>query len=280
MGKPLVSIIVVCTNNRNDLDGCLSSVYDSDYKNLEAIVIDNDSRDGSVAFVEEKFPQARVIRNGENIGFTRSNNKGIRSARGEYVFLLNPDTVVEPACIGILVDAMEKDKGAGICGAKMLLEYERKIINSIGHNVNRIFYGWDRGCFELDKGQYDESMRVPSVCNGAALYRKSIFDDIGFFDERFFVYCDDLDYGIRANVCGYGVMTAPAARVYHKVNIRVENPQHHEFEEHRYRLRILLKNCPRELLHSRLMESLLFDLDCIARWFRRGDLRRASCRIR
>ena len=280
MEKPLVTVIVVCTNNRNDLDDCFSSLYKSDYKNLETIMVDNDSRDGSVALVEEKFHQIKIIRNNGNIGFARSNNTGIKSALGEYIFLLNPDTIVEPKCIGSLVDAMEKDKDVGVCGAKMLLEYERGVINSIGHNVNRIFYGWDRGCFELDKGQYDESLRGPSVCNGAALYRKSIFDDIGFFDERFFVYCDDLDYGIRANLCGYGVMTVPSARVYHKVNIRFENPLHHEFEEHRYRLRILLKNCPRELLWARLRESFLFDLGCITRWFRRGDFRRASYRTR
>jgi GT2 family glycosyltransferase len=280
MERPLVSVIVVCMNNLVHLQDCFSSLYESDYKNLETIMLDNGSSDGSVAFVEERFPRIRIIRNSKNIGFPRSNNKGIKVARGEYVFLLNADTIVDPRCIGILVDVMEKDKGVGICGTKMLLEYEREIINSVGHNVNRIFYGWDRGCFEMDKGQYDEASSVPSVCNGAALYRKSIFGDIGLFDERFFLYCDDLDYGIRANLCGYGVATVPSARVYHRVNIRIENPRHHEFEEHRYRLRILLKNCPRELLWARLRESLLFDLDCIVRWFGRGDFRRASYRMR
>ena len=280
MKQALVSVIVVCTNDRKHLKDCFSSVLNSHYPRIEVIMVDNASSDDSVSFVEEQFPSVKILRNKRNIGFSRSNNRGVKESSGEYIFLLNPDTITDPQCIARLVKEMERHSEIGICGAKMLMEYERKVINSIGHNVNRIFYGWDRGCFELDKGLYNETFEVPSVCNGAALYRREIFNDIGLFDERLFVYCDDLDYGIRANLCGYKVVAVPSAKVYHKINIRIENPRHHEFEEHRYRLRILLKNCPKELLEAKLKESILFDIGSIKKWLQSGDYRRASYRLR
>ena len=262
MKKALVSVIVVCTNDRVYLKDLFSSVFNSDYPHIEVIMVDNASSDGSVPFVESQFGSVKILRNKRNIGFVKSNNRGIRESSGEFIFLLNPDTIVDPQCIGHLVKAMEERSCIGVCGAKMLMEYEREVINSIGHNVNRIFYGWDRGCFELDRGQYDAPAEVPSVCNGAALYRREIFDDIGFFDERFFVYYDDVDYGLRASLCGYKVITVPSARVYHKIDFKPLDVRHHEFEVQRYRLRTLLKNCPAELTGSRL-KDLAWSLDVL-----------------
>ena len=276
----LVSVLVVSYRSVKFLGNCFDAVFRSTYSPLDVVMFDSASKDGSVEFTRSAFPNVRVIEGRSNPGFAGACNEAIPHTRGKYVFLLNPDTVVEPRCIELLVQAMEKDSSIGICGAKMLFGWQPELINSVGHSVNQIFWGWDRGCFEWDRGQYDAVKEVPSVCGGAALYRRSVFDELGYFDTRFFMYTEDVDYGLRANLAGYRVLVVPAARVYHWISLKVSEARHHQFFEHKNRLRDLLKNAPSEMLFRSLKESLRFDLESIRALARSGHRVEAAWRIR
>ena len=278
--KPLVSVLVVSYKSRRFLEDCFSSVFSSTSSPIEVVLFDSASGDGSVEFVRSSFPKVRVIEGRINPGFASACNEAIPLTRGKYVFLLNPDTVVDPHCVELLVGEMEKDSRVGICGAKMLFGWEPELINSVGHNVNRIFWGWDRGCFEWDRGQYDEVQEVPSVCGGAALYRRALFDELGYFDRRFFMYTEDVEYGLRANLAGYRVLIVPRARVYHCIRVKVGDPRHHQFFEHKNRLRNLIINAPPEIFPGSLKNSLRFDLSCIMDFLCHGRHVEAAWRFR
>ena len=208
----LISVIVLNYNGRGFLDGCLTSLASQTYSDFEVIVVDNGSRDGSPDYIEENYPWVRLAKNDENLGFSGGTNVGIRAAKGEFIITLNNDSRADSRFIEELIKPMA-DPEVGVCAAKMLFPDGR--INSAGICISRSGAAWDRGMFEPDRGQYEFVEEVFGACAGAALYRREMLDEIGLFDEDFFLYLEDVDLAFRARLAGWKCLYVPGARVIH-----------------------------------------------------------------
>ena len=208
----LISVIVLNYNGKGFLDGCLTSLASQTYSDFEVIVVDNGSRDGSPEYVKENYPWVRLAKNDENLGFAGGTNVGIRAAKGEFVITLNNDSRADSRFIEELIKPMA-DPEVGVCAAKMLFPDGR--INSAGICISRSGAAWDRGMFEPDRGQYEFVEEVFGACAGAALYRREMLDEIGLFDEDFFLYLEDVDLAFRARLAGWKCLYVPGARVIH-----------------------------------------------------------------
>ena len=275
----LVSIIIVTRNHLEHLEDCLKSVMNLGYPHFEIILADNNSTDGGPEFVQEKFPSVKVLRFDKNYGFAEGNNRAIKQARGDYIFLLNPDTKVKPECVNKLVEVMEEDKGIGICMPKILMFDEPSIINSTGIIANEILQGRDRGAWELDCGQYDKEEQIIGACGAAMFIRRNLFERIGYFDRLYFAYYEDLDFSIRTWSVGYEVIFVPGAIVYHKYR-PFRKDILNEYIDHRNRLRMMLKNMPLPILLWMLPKSLYTDTRSIYRHLRGKRLKLAYYRLK
>jgi GT2 family glycosyltransferase len=209
----LVSVIIVNFNGKKFLQDCLSSLLIQTYSPFEVILVDNASHDGSIEFVQEHFPHVKIFIEKENLGFAGGSNAGIREAQGEFILTLNNDTIVPPDFIGELIKPMMQDPSVGMCGSKMVFPDGR--INSTAICISRSGAAWDRGGGEPDHGQYDIAAEVFGPCAGAALYRRTMLDEIGLFDEDFFLFMEDVDLAFRARLSGWKCMYVPTARVVH-----------------------------------------------------------------
>ncbi len=211
---PLISVVIVNYNGKKYLGDCLDSLFCEKTPSFEVILIDNASRDGSVEWVRQNFPAVKIVIQKSNLGFAQGTNAGIREAAGSFIFTLNNDTRVTPGCMDELLKPMVQDPLVGMCASKMLLLDGR--INSTGICISRSGAAWDRGIFEEDHGQYDHKEEVFGACAGAALYRKTMLDQIGLFDEDFFLFMEDVDLAFRAQLAGWKCIYVPDARIIHK----------------------------------------------------------------
>lgn len=209
-----VSIIIPNYNGAKYIKECIDSVYNQTYKDYELIVVDNASRDDSNKIIEENYPQIKLIKNSINTGFSIAVNQGIKTAKGEYVILLNNDTLAEPTWLEALVNAIEKDKKIFSVCSKMIQYYDNKKIDDAGDEYCILGWAWKRGDGK-STDEYTKTVEVFSSCAGAAIYRKSIFDEIGYFDENFFAYMEDVDISYRAKIHGYKNVYCADAKIYH-----------------------------------------------------------------
>jgi GT2 family glycosyltransferase len=256
--NPLASVIIVTYNGLSHLKECLDSLRLQTLKNFEAVLVDNASTDGSVAFVKENYPEVRVIENRENLGYGGGNNCGISQARGRYVVLLNNDTKVDARWLERLCEAAEKDRTIGMCASKILDYYNPEIIDNTGLLIYRDGVARGRGRLERDAGQYSlrEEVLLPSGCAG--LYRREMLDEIGLFDEDFFLYVDDVDIGFRGRLAGWRCMYVPEAVVYHKYSATTEpySPLKAYLVE-RNRIWVVMKCFPLRIAVASLFYTLL-----------------------
>ncbi len=211
--KGLISAVVVNWNRREMLRQCLASLKSQQEVEMEIIVVDNGSTDGSCDFVEAEFPDARLIRNTENRGFCAANNQGIAAARGEFVALLNNDAEADRGWAAAMLRAAGPDIGMVAC--KILIHGDTRRIDKVGHLIYPDGQNRGRGTGALDEGQFDrvEEVLWPDGC--AALYRKEMLDAIGGFDEDFFAYADDAELGLRARIAGWSCVYTPHAVARH-----------------------------------------------------------------
>lgn len=211
----LVSVIIVNYNGRVFLEKCISSLLVQSYPAVEIVLVDNGSCDGSIEYVKKEFPSVKIIANRENLGFAKGNNIGIKAAKGKLIATVNNDTVVVSTWVEELVKAINSDENVGMCASKMLFMKNPELINSTGICISRSGACWDRGMFERDKGQYKSIEEVFGPCGGGAMYRKSMLDEIGLFDEDFFAYMEDADLAFRGRLAGWKCLYVPKAVVYH-----------------------------------------------------------------
>lgn len=215
-----VSIIIVNWNGRMHLDDCLESLGRQSFRDFETVLVDNGSKDGSAAYVRERFPFVKVVELPENVGFAAGNNAGLSHSAGEYLVTLNNDTACEPGWLAELVAVADAHPRAGMVGCRILSFSEPDRIDSLGMRICRD--GMSRGAHRLEN--YStltldkvEPILFPSAC--VALYRRAMVDEIGFFDEEFFAYCEDTDLGLRGRVAGWEALLARDAVVYHKYSL-------------------------------------------------------------
>lgn len=218
MNTPLVSVIIPSYNGMAHLPTCLASLCAQTYTPLEIILVDNGSTDESVAYVRRAFPTIHLIALPQNQVFVGAVNRGIRTARGELIALLNNDTAAEPQWLSELVSALLSEPHAGMAASKMRLFQQRDTLHNAGDAVGLDGRPRNRGVWQKDEGQYDGERFVFAPCGGAALYRRTMLDAIGWFDEAFIAYCEDVDLAWRAQLAGWRCVYAPRAVVYHKLS--------------------------------------------------------------
>lgn len=214
MEQRKTTVVIPNYNGMKYLENCLSFLHRSKGTDFETIVVDNGSEDGSTALIRDRFPWARVIELGENTGFSGAVNAGIRAAETEFVLLLNNDTMVEPDFVVQLERAMQAHKEYFSVSAKMLSMQNPEIIDDAGDFYCALGWAFGRGKGQ-DRGRYTNETKVFAACGGAAIYRRALFDKIGYFDELHFAYLEDIDIGYRAQIYGFCSGYCPKAVVYH-----------------------------------------------------------------
>ena len=212
--NPLVSIIILNYNAGNLLLNCVDSVFKSTYPNFEVLVVDNISTDNSHVVCKKKFEKIHLIENKENLGYCEGNNVGIRNANGEFVVILNPDTIVEPNWLNHLMSAYN-EFGEGLYQPKFFSLNEKHVLQSTGNMLHIFGFG-----FAKDKGKIDdekmESVEKINYASGTCLFTsKIVLDKIGLLDPFLFLYHDDLDLGWRAAHIGINSFYVPKSIIYH-----------------------------------------------------------------
>lgn len=209
-----VTIVIPNYNGKHFMEPCLSSLSEQTYKNFHILVVDNASSDGSIEYMEENYPDIELIKLQKNYGFSKAVNVGIQHSRTPYVILLNNDTTVDTHYVEEMVRAIERSPKIFSVSSKMIQMYHPDLIDSAGDLYTLLGWGVCRGCGRpvTNYTTYDE---VFTACAGAAIYRRSVFEEIGYFDENHFAYLEDIDIGYRARIYGYHNMYCPTALVYH-----------------------------------------------------------------
>jgi GT2 family glycosyltransferase len=210
-----VSVVIPTWNGRTMLDVALESLERQSLAPLEVIVVDNGSTDGTAEHVRERWPEVDIVALAENVGFAAGVNRGLERVRGEFVALINNDVELHPDCLEELAGGLTRDSGAASAASKMLRFDDRTVIDATGDTMRWSGVALQRGQGERDHGQYDRAERVFSACAGAALYRRAAFAEVGPFDEGFFAYLEDVDWGFRAQLLGHGCAYVPTAIAYH-----------------------------------------------------------------
>ncbi len=226
-----VSIIVISYNTCALLRDCLNSVHEkTSGLSYEIIVVDNASIDTSCEMLENEFPDILLIRNRENLGFARANNQAIEKSRGQYVFLLNSDTVLENNAIGIMHDFMQAHPRAAVCGP-LLLNADKTVQRSIEAHftvtsmILRLTLGLAlnhaprpfRDKYHTDSFPYSTRCRITDgwLTGAVMMIRKQVFPEVGVLDEAYHFYNEDADWGLAVSRSGWETWFVPEAVVMH-----------------------------------------------------------------
>lgn len=207
-----VTIIIPNYNGLKFMEPCMAALEKQTYKGFTTLIVDNGSTDGSDVWIEEKKIPAIMLE--DNTGFSGAVNVGIQAAKTPYVILLNNDTEVEPTYVEELVKAIKKSKKIFSVSPKMIQMYHKDLMDDAGDMFSIMGWAYQRGVGR-SVDLYNKSCHIFSACAGAAIYRRSVFEKIGYFDELHFAYLEDIDVGYRAKLAGYYNMYCPKAVVYH-----------------------------------------------------------------
>jgi len=277
---PDVSVIIVSWNAKEHLLDCLCSLSHQSGVVGEIIAVDNGSSDGSCDAVENQFPQVKLIKNGENLGFAKTNNIGIRASRGRYVCLINSDVIVLEDCIEKLIEFMDKNSHVGMAGPRILnpdrtlqpsCRHFPSIWNNLCHAVglNKVFPKSAFFSEPLMRCWPHDKIRSVDVLSGCFLVvRREALDNVGLLDEDFFIYGEDIDWCRRFQEAGWDVVFYPEAQAIHtggasssnapikfylemqKADLQYWRKHHGSFGEAAYRITILLRHMLRVIARA------------------------------
>lgn len=223
----MVTVVIPNYNGKNYLRDCIESVRRQLQVEYELIIIDNASTDSDYAWEKEQ-PDFTWVSQDQNYGFSHAVNEGIKRAKGQYILLLNNDTVLEEDFLKAMREAIEQDKRIFAVSSKMLCYHQPEIIDDVGDEYNLLGWAFKRGEGK-SRDKYMQAYNVFSACAGAALYRKSVLHEIGGFDEKFFAYMEDVDISYRARIYGYKNVYCPFAKVYH-IGSATSGSKHNQFK--------------------------------------------------
>lgn len=209
-----VTIIIPNYNGKHFMEPCLASLKEQTCQDYKVLVVDNASTDGSLEYMKEHYPKIEVIALDKNYGFSKAVNVGIQHSTTPYVILLNNDTTVDPHYVEEMVKAIERSPRIFSVSSKMIQMYHPELIDSAGDLYTLLGWGVCRGTGR-PVSNYTEADEIFTACAGAAIYRRSAFSKIGYFDENHFAYLEDIDVGYRAKIYGYKNTYCPTALVYH-----------------------------------------------------------------
>lgn len=224
-----VAVVIPSWNSAALLPPCIDSLAEQDL-DLELLVVDNGSTDGSVAFLEQEgIPHVALS---ENIGFAAAVNRGMARTAAPAVLVLNADTILEPGCIGLLLDALSADPSlggvqprilqlgaeVGSPAARGLRSADAARLYSAGQALTADGRALEMGAGEQQRIEYVERREVFGVCGAACLLRRELFTEVGGYDERYFAFYEDVDLNVRARIAGWRFEYVPEAVVWHVGN--------------------------------------------------------------
>jgi GT2 family glycosyltransferase len=216
--RPRASVIIPTWNGLTLLRSCLNALRQQTYTEAEVIVVDNGSTDATVAALRSEYPEVRVVALPSNGGYTGGCNAGMRVARGEILVMFNNDIEADPRWLEELVAALDRHPEAGSAASRLMLYDRRDTLNTAGDLYHRDGTPDSRGVWQRYGPPYDEEGFVFGACGGGVAYRRALIDDIGMFEERFFMWCEDVDLNWRAQVAGWKCIYAPKSVAYHRLS--------------------------------------------------------------
>lgn len=212
-GGPLFSVLMVNYNGKALLGECLDSLEAQTFRDFEAIMVDNGSKDGSLEYVRERYPWVTLLPTGANLGFGGGNNYGYPHCRGRFIYFLNNDVRAETDALEKLADAVREHPGFGVF-ASLLIQYrDRAKVDSAGDTMYTCGKSFTWSHYPVS--MFAEPREITSACAGAALFARSVLEKIGLFDADFFLNFEDLDLSFRARHAGERILCVPASRIYH-----------------------------------------------------------------
>lgn len=260
--EKLVSIIIANWNSKDDLEECLNSLVKIDYKNIEIIVVDNGSTDGSIELVEEYSRKIvlRLIKYRTNLGFAIPNNDGFKKAKGEYILLLNNDTTVEKDFLTKLVSVLEKDEKSGVVQPKIIFADSREL-QAGGSFLTNTGFLYHFGFGKNPKAaKYRKRMEIFSANGACMLIKRSVIEEVGLFDPDYFAYFEETDFCWRVWLNGYKILFVPSAVIFHKGGKTAKRfaSSFINFHSFKNRINTLIKNLGTKELIKILPLHLLF----------------------
>ncbi len=283
MALPLVTVVVLNYNRREDTLACLASLAQLHYPHRQIVVVDNGSSDASVAAFYAAYPDLPIIENKDNLGFAAGNNVGIRYALetgSDYVLLLNNDTEVASDFLDRLIAACLGDATIGVVGPKIYYYHQPQMIWSVGGMID-----WQRGLTRMrgldmtDQGQFDTSVDIDFVTGCALLIRRSVLEQVGLLDERFGIYYEETEWCVRIGRAGWRIVYVPESHIWHKIQPATQDVSPH-ITYYMTRNRLLFLRLTRAPWYAWLHALVLQDLRTWLSWrFRPRWQHRAAQRI-
>lgn len=219
VNQPLVSIIALNWNTHSVTCDFLKSIRKNcTYEPIEVIVVDNASADDPTSLFESVYKGVKVIRNNENLGFSGGNNKGIKEAKGDYLFIVNNDTEFTPGLLEGLLEIFQQHPDAGVVSPKFHYFFNKGTIEYAGYQSVNIFTGRNGmiGCREKDEGQYDQVKETNYAHGGGMMVSRKVIEEVGPLYEPFFLYYEEFDWCTQIRKAGYKIYYQPKSLIYHK----------------------------------------------------------------
>jgi GT2 family glycosyltransferase len=237
----------------------LTSLREQTTRDFDVTVVDNGSTDGTLAYLQEEWPEVGAVPLPENVGYAGAANRGIEATSGEHVAFLNDDMELEPEWIERLAAELDQDPRLGVVTSKVMFDDDRTLIYQAGYEFYT--YGWcsTRGVHEVDDGQYD--LRLPSVggTGAGSIYRRAALERAGGFDDDYFMYCEEVDLGLRLLMAGYTGLYIPAPVAFHVAGAKTgKTPELPRRLLYRNQLLTLVKDVPWSILWRALPKVLMF----------------------
>lgn len=218
----MIDIIIPNYNGAALLPVCLEALRRQTRRDFRITVVDDASTDDSVPLLRANYPEVNLLVMPRNGGLAKAINAGLAATDGEYVVLLNNDTEADELWLAELVGALEHDPAYAFAASKLRLFDRREVLHSAGDGYRYDGIPFNRGVWEVDRGQYDGELEVFGPCAGAAAYRRSVLNALAVdgqvLDEDLFMYCEDVDLNLRARLAGYRTRFVPTAIVYHMLS--------------------------------------------------------------
>lgn len=220
----MISIIIVSWNTARLLENCLASILANPPTSpFENWVVDNASTDDSPRMVREKFPLVQLVENRDNVGFARANNQAIQRSTGKYILLLNPDTLVAPGALQALVDFLDKHPEVGAAGARIIrpdgsLQISSHPRPTVTRELWRLFHldaFLPYAMYPQTRWETNQPQEVDILAGACLLVKKEVLEHVGFLDEDYFIYCEEIDLCVRIQRAGWPLYWVPQAEVVH-----------------------------------------------------------------
>lgn len=267
-----VSVVIVNYRGAEDTITCARSLAALDWpaEDLEVVIVENDSGDGSGERLREALPEATIIDSGANLGFAGGCNLGVREATGEYVAFLNNDARADEQWVRAAVEAMNGDSSIGAVASKVL-DWDGKLVDFVDGSLTWFGMGYKREATWPDSPKYDEPKDVLFGTGAAMFVRRDLFLAVGGFDERFFMFYEDVDLGWRLNLLGWRVRYVPTSLAFHKHHVTMKKfgPFRENYLLERNALMSLYKNLDDESLAKALPAAMAL---AVRRGFAQGGV--------